>query len=117
MTLRLELFVNDLCVSQAFYIRVLGFKMIAQHVDGYTPMTNGNVLLSLNSSVCLSENHPIRAKSGQRQGLGVEIVLEVDDVMAYCQHGLASRWPLCESMQERPWGLTDFRIQDRNNFV
>jgi len=95
---------------------VLGFKMIAQHVDGYTPMTNGNVLLSLNSSVCLSENHPIRAKSGQRQGLGVEIVLEVDDVMAYYQHVLASRWPLCESMQERPWGLTDFRIQDPDGY-
>jgi lactoylglutathione lyase len=42
----------------------------------------------------------------------VELVLEVDDVAGERDRVLAAGWPLEEDLQERPWGLTDFRILD-----
>ena len=51
-----------------------------------------------------------------RRGLGVEIVLEVDDVDG-CQERVAdSGHPILEPLQERPWGLRDFRIIDPDGY-
>ena len=47
MTLRLELFVNDLSIS---YCWVLGFKVGERQSDGYTLVTNGEVQLGLCSA-------------------------------------------------------------------
>jgi hypothetical protein len=43
MTLRLELFVNDLATSLDFYYRVLRFEIGNGQTDGYTPVKNGEV--------------------------------------------------------------------------
>ena len=47
-TLRLELFVNDLPKSKDFYGRILRFRIYDEQMDGYTPMENGEIRLSLN---------------------------------------------------------------------
>jgi lactoylglutathione lyase len=39
-------------------------------------------------------------------------VLEVDDIAAERDRVVAAGWPLEEDLQDRPWGLTDFRILD-----
>jgi uncharacterized glyoxalase superfamily protein PhnB len=46
----------------------------------------------------------------------VEIVLEVDDVVGWRDRVLASGYPILEPLQERPWGLTDFRIADPDGY-
>lgn len=43
MTLRIELFVNDLSISLDFYRRVLRFVIGERQSVGYTLMTNGEV--------------------------------------------------------------------------
>ena len=43
---------------------------------------------------------------------GVGLVLEVDDVVAERDRVTAAGWPLAEDLQDRPWGLKDFRILD-----
>ena len=48
MTLRLELFVDDIAASVDFYTRVLKFTTDRPYIDGYTPISNGEVLLGLN---------------------------------------------------------------------
>jgi hypothetical protein len=42
----------------------------------------------------------------------VELVLEVDDIVAERDRIVAAGWPLQEDLQRRSWGLTDFRILD-----
>jgi uncharacterized glyoxalase superfamily protein PhnB len=42
----------------------------------------------------------------------VEIVLEVDDVEEWHARVVTSGHPILESLQDRPWGLRDFRIAD-----
>lgn len=43
-------------------------------------LKNGDAVIAINSGSVLSTDHPLRIDTGQRAGLGVEIVLKVADV-------------------------------------
>ncbi|REG10522.1 putative glyoxalase superfamily protein PhnB [Pelolinea submarina] len=116
MTFRFELFVDDLPASIDFYHRVLQFTVGEQHSDKFTPITNGNVRIGLNLRSALRVDHPIQAVEGERLGRGIEMVLEVDDVAAMYEHVLSENWPLAAELQQRPWGLTDFRVVDPSGY-
>jgi hypothetical protein len=57
-----------------------------------------------------------RSRMTQERGLGVEVVLEVDDVQQAYQAVRAAAYPIHESLQARPWGLTDFRLADPDGY-
>ena len=116
MTLRLELFVTDLPASVDFYCRVLGFESNEAHSDGYTSLSRGKVQLALNRRDTLPDEHPIRFGAAERPGLGVEIVLEVDDVAAICEHVQVQKWPVASPLQRQTWGSTDFRLVDPDGY-
>lgn len=116
MTFRLELFVDNLAASIDFYSRVLGFTVGEQQVDGYTPMINGDVYLSLNLRANLPDNHPIQAIVGERLGRGIELVLEVNDIKAMYKRVRSANWLLSGELQQQPWGLTDFRVLDPDGY-
>ena len=116
MTFRLELFVDDMTASINFYSRVLGFEIGKRQPDKYTPMTNGNIMLSLNLRANLPDDHPVQARAGERLGRGVEFVLEVNDIEAMYEQMLSTNWPLSSKLQCQPWGLTDFRIVDPDGY-
>ena len=116
MTFRLELFVTDLSASIDFYRRVLKFKVGEQESDGYTPMTNGPVDLSLNLHAGLPDDHPVKAVANERLGRGVEFVLEVNDLDAMYEHVIAENWPLSSKLEHRPWGKSDFRLLDPDGY-
>lgn len=115
-SLRLELFVGALPASLDFYERVLGFAREAERAGGYTPLTHGSVRVALNRLADLADDHPIRRAAHERAGQGVEIVLEVDDVEALYRRVVAERWPRAAELQDRPWGLTDFRLLDPDGY-
>jgi uncharacterized glyoxalase superfamily protein PhnB len=115
-TFRLELFVDDLAAAIDFYRQVLGFQIGQQHSDGYTPMTKGDVRVSLNLRANLPDDHPIQAMAGERLGRGVEMVLEVNDIEAMYAHVLSTNWSLSSKLQDQPWGLTDFRVLDPDEY-
>lgn len=116
VTFRLELFVDDMAASVDFYSRVLGFALGKQHPDGYTPMRNGALYLSLNLRVNLPEDHPVQATGDERLGRGIELVLEVHDIETVYQHVCLANWPLATELQFQPWGLTDFRVIDPDGY-
>ena len=51
-----------------------------------------------------------------RRDLGVEFVLEVDDLDAYHARILASEYEISEPLRERSWGLRDFRVVDPDGY-
>lgn len=115
MTLRLELFVDDIAVSRDFYTRVLNFNADNQNSAGYTALRQGSVVLSLNRRSSLPGDHPIYIAAQERPGRGIEIVLEVDDVDARHAHAQWQNWPVTP-LQRQPWGLVDFRIIDPDGY-
>lgn len=116
MTLRVELFVDDLPQAIAFYHQILGFQYPKQDGDGYTPLTNGQVTIGLNLRVNLPADHPLQAQMGERLGRGVELVLEVNDIETMYAQVVATDWPLADQLQRQPWGLIDFRLVDPDGY-
>ena len=113
-TLRLELFVADVAQSVRFYTDVLGF--VLEHgpaVADYNALVRGDVRLSVQTAAALSADHPL-ARPGPK-GLGVEFVLEVDELDAVYAH-VAARHPVIAAPAMRPWGLRDFRVLDPDGY-
>jgi lactoylglutathione lyase len=109
MTLRFEIFPDDLDATVDFYMRVLGFRLTADRRDQrdeYVSLQRGSVRIGAARRV----GPDVRA--ARLPPAGVELVLEVDDVVAERDRVTAAGWPLLEDLQDRPWGLKDFRILD-----
>ena len=118
MELRLELFVEDMDAAIDFYARVVGFELVRNEPGHYASLRNGDVILGLGpvSKLPSEGGYFTRDMAEQRRGLGVEIVLEVGDVDAWHRRVLTSGHPVFEPLQERPWGLRDFRIVDPDGY-
>ena len=116
--LRLELFVEDMAVSIAFYTQVLAFEVVRHELDDYASLRWGNAVLGIGPVAKLPEEDGYfgRDISSHRRGLGVEIVLEVDDVNEWYARVGASGHLIREPLQDRPWGLRDFRIADPDGY-
>ena len=118
MTLRFEIFPQDLDVIVDFYTRVLGFTVTKdqrgdQHA--YVALRRGAVHIGAAQQPlpAAPAEWPLPAAPAERRPpIGVELVLEVDDVAAERDRVVAAGWPLDEDIRDRPWGLTDFRILD-----
>jgi lactoylglutathione lyase len=109
MTMRFEIFPDDLNATVDFYMRVLRFRLTADRRDQpneYVALQRGNV------RVGAARRTVPDARAAWVPPAGVELVLEVDDVAAERDTVTAAGWPLTEDLQQRPWGLKDFRILD-----
>ena len=107
--MRFEIFPDDLDVTVNFYIRVLGFRLTADRRNdpsAYVSLQRGSVRVGAARRVLPD------ARAARLPPTGVELVLEVDDVAAERNRVVAAGWPLEDDLQDRPWGLTDFRILD-----
>jgi catechol 2,3-dioxygenase-like lactoylglutathione lyase family enzyme len=121
MRLRMELFVDDLDASVAFYVDVLGFR-VERRDPGYVSIRRGSVVLGLGPVAKLPEHGAGAGFTRQRlaadKGAGVEIVLELDgadEVTALYEHSRA-RAEIAEGLERRPWGLLDFRLTDPDGY-
>lgn len=118
MSVRLELFVQDLDRAIEFYTSVLRFAVLRRE-DSYASLRCGSFHLGLgliNDLASNSRHYFAGAKLSRDRGVGVEIVLEVDDVQSVFRHVQASGYSINEPLQEQNWGLTDFRIVDPDGY-
>lgn len=115
MQLSLELFVESPEKSLDFYRRVLGFEVQGSPSTEYTMLQSGDAVIAINSRSVLSTDHPLRIDTGQRAGLGIEIVLKVADVEGAYRAAKESGWPLSD-LALQPWGLRDFRLVDPDGY-
>jgi len=109
MSLRVEVFPEDLNAFVDFYTRALGFALVTDQRQAETPYA-----AVARGGVRIGAARPWAAvqTAARTAPTGVEIVLEVDDVAAEADRVRAAGWPLAEEPQSRPWGLTDFRVHD-----
>ena len=109
MTLRFEIFPDDLDVIVDFYTRVLHFRLTTyqrSEPNAYVSLQRDDVRIGAARRIVPG------VRAARLPPAGVELVLEVDDVLAKRDGVIAMGWPLTEELQDRPWGLKDFRILD-----
>lgn len=117
MNLRLELFVESIEKSVEFYSNVLEFDGPKETKATYTSVRKDNVVFGLGEMRSLPDLHPLKVSSnGQQVGLGVEIVLEVENVHEVYNNVLAAGYPIQAELNRRPWGMVDFRIIDPDGY-
>ena len=106
VNLSYEVFHRDLDALVEFYGEVLDFHRLRSGpaVD-YAVMHRGGVRVG-----CCRHDHA--DSTPRRPPDGSEIVLRVDDIQAEYDRILLSSWPLADPLQDRPWGLRDFRLFD-----
>ncbi|MHB1739908.1 MAG: VOC family protein [Actinomycetes bacterium] len=119
--LRFELFVDDVEMSVQFYSATLGLAPPPSwSAEGYVPLQAGAVTIGVQQHTKLPSDHHFSPGhlSGPR-GVGLEIVIEVDDVdHAYVlasaeaerHHGRI------EPLADRRWGTRDFRLVDPDGY-
>ena len=116
MSERLELMVGDVQKSVTFYTGTVGFELVSAETD-YAVVRAGKVSLGLNAASSLSSSHYFNPELGtQRRGLGVEIVLEVDDVQNYYAAVTSQNATISSPLTKRSWGATDFRLADPDGY-
>jgi catechol 2,3-dioxygenase-like lactoylglutathione lyase family enzyme len=109
MTLRVEIFPDDLDAVVDFYTNVLRFLLTKDQRDdasAYVSLQRGSVRIGA------ARRAVGEARAGRVPPVGAELVIEVDDVAGERDHVVAAGWPLDADLQDRPWGLTDFRVLD-----
>ena len=113
MTLRFEIFPADLDATAQFYTSVLGFALVTDDRNASEPYL---YLQRDGVRIGAVERARFDRSEQRRPPVGVEIVLEVDDVGA--EHGrvVGSSWPIAEDLQDHPWGLRDFRLLDPDGY-
>ncbi len=118
MTIRFELFTADTKRSVDFYTNVLGFKEVRTDIEGdYHQMVNDDVHIGIGSAEKLYAGHHFRPEViSERKGLGVEIVLEVDDIEGLYNEVRSKGYPIERELGKREWGLVDFRIVDPDGY-
>ncbi|MFN2560582.1 MAG: VOC family protein [Jatrophihabitans sp.] len=113
MSLRFEIFPADLNVTADFYTRVLAFELVVDRRDGpdpYLALRRDSVRVGVaGPSVDGDRRH-------RRPPTGVELVLEVDDVVTEHERVRAAGWTVDEDLTDRPWGLRDFRLLDPDGY-
>ena len=100
--LRCEIFPSDLEATAQVYIEVLGFRIARDgRPDGiqYLALERGTVQLG-----AAYRPAPVDQDS-RRPPVGVELVLEVEDLGVERIRVAEAGWQVAEDITERPWGL------------
>jgi len=111
-TLRIEIFPDDLSATIGFYRDLLGFEVTKDERDAEAPYVSfrfGDVRVG-------AAERPPCAISPRRPPTGVELVLEVDDLIGLYDRVRRAGWPIDEYLVARPWGLEDFRLLDPSGY-
>lgn len=109
VSLRCELFPDDLDAALRFYVGILAFDVERDErtsSPAYAALSRGEVRLGL------SRRPEVADRGDLRPPVGVELVLEVEDLQAVHRQVVDAGWPMVEDLTDRQWGLTDFRVLD-----
>lgn len=111
-----ELHVADLERSLRFY-RTLDFEVIRRQGDWVDLERAGaDLVLQADGYVRSHEHYFTPHLDARPRGIGVEIVVEVEDVEAVAERAAAAGLRIVKGVTERPWGARDFRIADPDGY-
>jgi hypothetical protein len=78
-SIRLELFTRDLEATAEFLDGIVGFVTSCQE-SGYRELQLGAVIIGVGAVDALPDGRPLKPQLTEHLGLGIEIVIETDDV-------------------------------------
>jgi lactoylglutathione lyase len=110
--LRVEIFPSDLDATVDFYVQVLAFAVVRDErraEQPYVALVRGDVRIG-------AAARPDVDRGPRRPPVGVELVIEVDDLDGCYDSVIKTGWRIDEKIALRPWGLRDFRLIDPSGY-
>lgn len=92
-----------------FYTNILKFKVL-RHDGNYSFFQRDSVFIGAAQSEMSGTSKEM--ETWRRPRIGVEIVIEVDDLETERPGIVRKGYSLEADIEERPWGLSDFRLVD-----
>lgn len=111
--LRCEVFSADLDATASFYVQVLGFEVERDERTAPSPylaLVRGQVRVGAAARARVPDPEQ------RRPPVGVELVLEVEDLEVDRARVRAAGWPVVQDVQLQPWGSRDFRLLDPDGY-
>lgn len=111
-----ELHVADVEASLAFY-EALGFRVVRRWEEWLRLDRDGAELVLMGDAYLRSHDHyftPYLDRSPR--GVGVEVIIEVDDVDGLYASVQAAGLRVVKPIQDRDWKARDFRLADPDGF-
>jgi lactoylglutathione lyase len=115
MTL-IEIFVSDVERSIGFY-EALGFRVRRRWGDWVQLVRDESLLTLQGDTHAVAGPHYFTEHLARRpRGVGVEVVIEVDDVDSLYSGVDTQGIEIVKPLQERPWKARDFRVADPDGY-
>jgi lactoylglutathione lyase len=112
-SLRLEIFPAEMRRCLDFYIGVLDFQMRLEK-DNYAFINRGDIFIA---AIAVPTDETLQEKAAYRRPpKGLELVFEVDDLVAERDRIVAHGVRLEDDIKKQEWGLEDFRLLDPDGY-
>ena len=111
-SLRIEIFPSDLERMIGFYCNVLCFTLIKQD-DTYAYLNRDNIFIG---AIETENTESVEQRGYCRPFMGVELVIEVDDLQKERDFIVEKGWILEANIMPQPWGLQDIRWIDPDGY-
>lgn len=108
--IQIELHVPDFKTVLSFYGK-LGFKKLWQSADYLVLERSGTILSFWPGNAHDTHAYFDQFPKDSKRGLGVEIVIPVDNAQEFYDQ-ICDLVTVVTPLKKRPWGATDFRIED-----
>ncbi|MEK4199950.1 VOC family protein [Cytobacillus sp. FSL K6-0265] len=116
MAFKIELFVEDLHQSVRFYKEIVACSLVKQS-ESSALFKNEDTFLLLTADSILDEDHYFRRRNLANKGVGVELILSVEDVNYHYKQITNVTPEVIESpIKHQSWGATDFRVIDPDGY-
>ncbi|MBD7936337.1 VOC family protein [Cytobacillus sp. Sa5YUA1] len=116
MAFKIELFVEDLHQSVRFYKEIVACSLVKQS-ESSALFKNEDTFLLLTADSILDEDHYFRKRNLANKGVGVELILSVEDVNYHYKQITNVTPEVIESpIKHQSWGATDFRVIDPDGY-
>ena len=112
-SLRIEVFPSDMKRFLDFYVGILQFNIRKQE-GTYVFVQRDDIFIG---AIEVSNNDTLPEKERYRRPTkGIEIVFEVDNLVAERDRILSQGWKLVDDIKKQEWGLEDFRLVDPDGY-
>jgi catechol 2,3-dioxygenase-like lactoylglutathione lyase family enzyme len=112
----ITLFVEDVALAKAFYLKVFGGPVVFEDADSAVFKIGGTLVNLLKTDAARELIAPAQV-AGREAGAHAQLTIDVDDVDAMCAELIRRGVTLLNGPMDRPWGIRTASFTDPGGHI